>query len=305
MSSKHNSEYRLGTMYAIGAYAFWGFVPIYWKWFHHIPSAEVLSQRIIWAFAFYITLVYYREKDVFSWVKLFKAKETGYYIAIASFLLACNWMIYIWAVNHDHVVDASLGYFITPIVNVLMGKLLLGESLTKLKKISVILATAGVTLLILHSGQFPWIASLIAFTFSIYGFTRKRIIANVFHISAAEAFVLLVPATIGAIYYRSSAIETLTPSRLTLFMSAGIVTALPLLMFSTAAQRLPLSALGFLQFIAPTIQFLLATIIYDEPISSNSLMSFTFIWLGCGIFAWDAIKQNKMHHDPSAVVTLK
>ncbi|MES2855151.1 MAG: EamA family transporter RarD [Bdellovibrionota bacterium] len=298
-----------GTMYALGAYTLWGFFPIYWKFLTAFSSLELIAHRLIWAFVFYLFLsAYQANKDLkltgkdsdwaasfTRWIQIYKNPKLGGPVLIASVLLTTNWLLYIYAVNSGQVVEASLGYFITPLFNVLTGWLVLRESLSRARWVSLALAATGVSMLAIQADHFPWIALSLATTFSLYGLIRKRLLVSVFDASTAETASLVVPAAIFVIYSRFFAVGShdATTTEFTLLALSGVVTGLPLIWFAQAAIRLPLSRLGFFQYIAPTIQFLLGVFIYNEAFSTAKLWSFAFIWLALGVFSWETLRRTK------------
>ncbi|HVK62289.1 MAG TPA: EamA family transporter RarD [Bdellovibrionales bacterium] len=288
-----------GTLYALGAYTLWGFFPIYWKFLTAFSSLELIAHRLIWAFLFYLFLSWHYSKasgrqSLTRWIDIFRNRETGFAVMAASVLLTTNWLLYIYAVNSGQVVEASLGYFITPLFNVLTGWLVLRETLSRTRWISIALAAIGVSMLAFQADHFPWIALSLATTFSLYGLIRKRLKVSVFDASTAETATLVVPAAIFVIYSRFFAPghHDATHFEFTLLALSGVVTGLPLIWFAQAAIRLPLSKLGFFQYIAPTIQFLLGVFIYNEPFSSTKLWSFAFIWLALAVFSWETLRRN-------------
>lgn len=304
MNSNETKVDNSGTLYALGAYTLWGIFPIYWKFLIAFSALELIAHRLIWAFFFYLFLSWYyaRASDdstshrvrLTRWLQLFTDPQTRLRILAASVLLTSNWLLYIYAVNSGQVVEASLGYFITPLLNVLTGWLVLRESLTPMRWLSLALAASGVALLALQADHFPIFALSIAITFSAYGLIRKRLKVSVFDASTAETATLLIPAIIFVVYsrYFAPGAHDATPFEFTLLAMSGFVTGLPLIWFAQAAIRLPLSRLGFFQYIAPTIQFLLGVFAYGEPFSSTKLWSFALIWLALGVFSWETLRQK-------------
>lgn len=284
---------KSGTLFALGAYSLWGLFPIYWKWLGHFSSLEILAERMVWSFLFYWMLTLWREKHGLAWIKLFVHRSTRQPIILASLLIACNWVIFIWAVNNGYVLETSLGYFLTPLLNVLIGRVALKEQLSRARWVAIGFATLGVVVMTLQAERFPWISLVLGGTFAIYGLIRKRLEVSVFQVSTAETFVLFLPAVIAAFYFRSVATSTATLMDWTLFIGSGIVTGLPLFWFANAARRLPLSTLGFFQYIAPTIQFLLAVFIYHEPFALPRFTAFVLIWSALGIFTWESVKKRR------------
>lgn len=289
------TEGATGALYALGAFLAWGLFPIYWKWLGAFPAVELIAHRLVFAFIFYWLLTIRNGATRFAWLDLFRDHKQGLAIIAATVLLTANWLLYVWAVNSGHVVDASLGYFITPLLNVLSGFLILKERLTRARWIAISLAAIGVLYLAIQGGTFPWIATSIALTFSTYGLIRKRLKANVFDTSTAETGVLVVPALLYVIYQRffDAAAHQATMPEVGLLLVSGVITGLPLIWFAQAARRLPLSSLAFFQYIAPSIQFLLGVVAYHEPFDSTKLQAFLFIWTALAIFSWDSFRSQR------------
>lgn len=269
-----------GYLAALSAYVFWGFTPIFWKLLIQVPAIEILAHRVIWSFPFLLWLVYRRgEWQVLR--KLVQNPRRALPYVISGALLAVNWYTYIWAVNNSYIVEASLGYFINPLVNVLLGMIFLKERLRSVQWLALLTAFAGVGYLAFSYGQIPWISLILATTFSLYGLLRKTGKLNALDGLTVEMAALIVPALIllGAL------VPTAHPSPLDhpagIYMGlilTGAVTALPLLWFAYGARRITLSALGFMQYIAPTMQFLLGVFLYNEVFTRQKFIGFAFIW---------------------------
>jgi chloramphenicol-sensitive protein RarD len=285
-----------GYLAAFTAYLFWGLSPIYWKIIASVPAIEIVSLRIIWAVPF-LLLVLFRRRD-FSVIRLFWQspwKYKGY--LLTPFLLATNWLVWIWSVSNGYVVDASLGYFINPLLNVVMGVLLLHERLRRVQWFSLILALTGVLYLTLNYGQFPWIALTLAGTFALYGFIRKTAALGAVNGLTVEISVLLIPSIALVIFLNHNGI--LTFSSLSLDMHGwlsltGVITVFPLTLFAYGARKIPYSTLGFIQYIAPTLQFLLGVYLYKENFSVDKLIGFTFIWLALILYSSENLYFHKI-----------
>jgi len=276
-----------GIWYAIGAYTLWGLFPIYWKWLQHVPALQVLGHRILWSFLLLImVMLVSRQWSAFR-KRALTMRVFPIYLASA-LLLALNWLTYIWAINAGFVVESSLGYFINPLLSVLLGVIFLRERLRPLQWLPVGLAAVGVLYLALVYGSLPWIALTLAFTFGFYGLVKKTAPLGSLYGLALETGILFLPA-LGYLlltgisgqgaFLRSGAVSDL------LLVGAGLVTTIPLLMFASAAQRIPLSLVGILQYIAPTLQFLLGVLVYREPFSPARLTGFGIVWLALVIYA--------------------
>ena len=290
------TETQKGAIHAGFSYLLWGLLPIYWKLLDNVNAKEILASRVLWSFIFMIFILFLTKKLglFFQTIKGFaKNKKQMYALTIASLLISVNWFIYIWAVNSGHMIEASLGYYINPLISILLGMIVLKEKLTVYQYISFILAAIGVLIISISHGQFPWIAISLAISFGVYGLAKKLIIVD-----SAVGLTLetLVVAPVAVIYIVFSFIQG-THSFLTagiqtdlLLIGAGAVTAVPLLYFAKGAQKIPLSLLGFLQFIAPTLTLLLGVFVYNEHFSNIQLLSFMFIWLAVTIYSLSKTK---------------
>lgn len=280
-------------MYALLAYGAWGLSPIFWKELTHLPVELVLAQRVIWAaLVFYVLL---RWTGGAKGLGRAMVSRSALVLFATAVLLVTNWFIYLLAVNTDRILDASLGYFINPLLNVVLGMLVLGERLRAGQWIAVALAFAGVLRLATAADRFPWIALALAGSFGLYGLLRKTAPQNAllgsnietgFMIPFALTFLLLPNA--GA-----QAMRGLEPLDWALLVGTGLQTALPLLWFSSAARLLPLSTLGFFQYIAPSLQFLLAVFWFGEPFDSVKLQSFGLIWAALAVFSLEADRNRR------------
>ncbi|GAB6158730.1 EamA family transporter RarD [Desulfotomaculum varum] len=291
MKKLQPAENRQGIAFALGAYLLWGILPAYWKLVQHVPSSEVLAHRIVWSFIFMLVILLAGSKwrafrEELAEIKNNPKKCLG--VIAASLLITANWFIYIWAVNRDRIIETSLGYYINPLVSVLLGILVLKERLSFWQTVSFLLALLGVLNMTFHFGAVPWVALTLAISFALYGLIKKVI--NIGAITGITIETLLIsPFTLlylihlhltGAGSFRFS-----SPGLAALLIGAGIVTALPLILFAKGANRLPLSILGFLQYLAPTIALLLGVFIYHESFTRVHLISFSFIWAALLIFS--------------------
>ena len=274
-----------GILYGIGAYALWGFFPIYWKLLHHVPALQLLSHRIGWSFVMLMAVVFVTRQWADFRSKL-NARTLGIYF-IAAILIGVNWLTYVWAVNAGFIVETSLGYFINPLLSVLLGVIILREKLRPAQWIPLGLAAAGVIYLTVVYGKLPWIALTLAFSFGVYGLVKKLAPLGSLYGLTLETGILFLPALIYLLTMEANGsgafLHTGTNSDL-LMIGAGIATTVPLLMFASAAQRIPLSTVGLLQYIAPTIQFLLGVFVYKEAFDFNHLIGFSVVWLALVIF---------------------
>lgn len=275
-----------GYWYAIGAYGVWGLLPIYWKWLHQIPVLELLSHRIVWSFLFLLAVVLIARQWQSFRATAFQPRVLRVY-AVAAALIGLNWLTYVWAINAGHVIETSLGYFINPLLSVLLGVALLGERLRRSQWAAVGLAAAGVAYLTLSYGSPPWIAFTLAVSFAIYGWVKKTAPLNSLHGLTLETGLLLAPALLYLVSTESGGQAAFGRTSLltdSLLVGAGLMTTIPLLMFAAAAQRIPLSVVGLFQYIAPTLQFLLGVLVYKEPFTSAQFVGFALVWLALIIF---------------------
>lgn len=281
---------QAGIIYTAFSYFLWGILPIYWKWLNHVSAYEILANRIFWSFWFMLLFLFVskRWKDFSLYLKTSLTKKKQLFaLLLASFLISMNWFIYIWAVNTNQMVEASLGYYINPLVSVLLGVFILKESLSKAQMVSFGLAAVGVLILTISYGEFPWIAIGLAFSFGLYGLAKKLIQVES---SIGLTLETMTIAPVSLLYlgymYNEGSMSLFHVSLGTdlLLMGAGAVTAIPLLFFSKGAQQIPLYMVGFLQYIAPTLTLILGIWVYNETFSFTHLISFMFIWLALTIF---------------------
>lgn len=275
------SRRNQGIVFSTLTYIIWGFLPIYWKFLDHVSAGEILGMRILWAFIFMLVVILISRKwhEFIKETKVvLKNRRRLLGITLASIIISLNWLTYIWAVNNGYVLEASLGYYINPLISILLGILILKESVTTLQIISFCLAGLGVLYLTFSYGVFPWISLVLALTFAFYGLLKKTVqISEVFGLTIET--MILAPF---ALLYLSLAPQTdyrgiFSPTTL-LFIGAGVVTAVPLLLFAYGARRIPMSMLGFLQYISPTIMLLLGVFLFKETFSKSHLISFVMIW---------------------------
>jgi chloramphenicol-sensitive protein RarD len=274
-----------GILAGIGAYFLWGFFPIYFKLLHSIPALQIVAHRLIWSLVF-LALVVTLRRDWPGMKKGLKPR-TLLVTLLAACLLTVNWLIYIYGVNSGYILEASLGYFINPLVNVLLGVVFLREKLSLGKWIPVGLASAGVLYLTLSYGQLPWIALALAFSFGFYGLIKKLSPLDSLHGLTMETAILLVPAVGYLVFMENQGAGSFGHGVLLdnlLLAFAGVITAIPLLLFSFAARSIQLSTLGLLQYIAPTIQFFIGVFLYGEAFTPQRVVGFGIIWLALALF---------------------
>jgi chloramphenicol-sensitive protein RarD len=278
-------------LYAAGAYALWGLFPIYFKTLQQIPPLEILAHRMLWSLAFILILLTSRRQWAWLGAVLKKPKVLAGFSASA-LLLAGNWLIYIWAVNNGHVVESSLGYFINPLLNVLIGSLVLRERLRPVQWAAVAIAACGVGWLTWHAGSLPWIALSLASTFAFYGLLRKTASLGPLEGLALETMVLFPLALCYMAYLlvHEEAVFTAAPSATQWLLAlSGPLTAIPLLLFAAGARRISFSLLGLLQYIGPSLQLCLAIWLYREPFDTVRLTGFLIIWSALAIFSLESL----------------
>jgi len=288
------SQQIRGVLFALAAFAAWGFLPAYWKQMQAVSAFEILCHRIVWCCIFLAVIISLQKRwrEVCGIVKT-PAKLRG--LILSGFLIGLNWFVFIWAVNSGRVVETSLGYYINPMINVLIGYLLLGEKLSRFQCLAVFFAMAGVIYSLVAYGALPMFALTLATTFAFYGYSRKKIQAAPIPGLLIETMVLFVPALAYIIFRMIFAGSCfLVNLELTLWMiGAGVVTSLPLLWFAIAAKTLNLSTIGILQYLSPSISFILGVFIYKEAFSYHHLITFGCIWIGVFLYVWESLMKNK------------
>ncbi|MFD8973464.1 MULTISPECIES: EamA family transporter RarD [unclassified Streptomyces] len=289
---KTESEGRAGLLYGIGAYGMWGLVPLFWPLLKPAGAVEILAHRMVWSLVFVgLALLALRR---WSWIpELARSPRKLALITVAAAVISVNWGLYIWSVNAGKVVEASLGYFINPLVTIALGVLVLKERLRPAQWAAVGVGFAAVLVLAIGYGQPPWISLTLAFSFAIYGLVKKKLNLGGLESLAAETAVLFLPAlgyliwlgTRGALAFGSEG-----AGHAALLASTGIVTAVPLVCFGAAAIRVPLSTLGLLQYLAPTFQFLLGVLYFHEAMPPERWAGFSLVWLALTLLTWDALR---------------
>lgn len=279
-----------GTFYALAAYGAWGFVPLFWRTLKDVPALEIMAHRVVWSLIFFLGVISVRGQ-MGAFLRVARARSGRRIYAATALLIGANWLIYIHAVNSGHVLESSLGYFINPFVNVCLGLTFLKERLRPAQWASVALAATGVAYLTYRLEALPWIAFSLAITFGFYGLLRKRAPLPSLQGSGLESTVLLAPALcyLGWLAWTDDgAFAHASAGTWTLLACGGVVTALPLLWFSEAAKRMPLTTLGFFQYISPTLQLMCAVFIFGETFTAAHAMSFGLIWSALLLFTLDA-----------------
>jgi chloramphenicol-sensitive protein RarD len=276
---------RAGFAYALSAYAIWGFIPIYFHWLASVPPLTILYHRIIWSALFLAVVVTARKEWKLIWPVVL-IRRNFLLLAVGAVLIATNWLLFIYAVGTKQLLQASLGYFINPLLSIALGMIFLRERLRGWQWLAVAIAITAVLNLSLRGTGFPWLALSLAVSFAFYGLTRKAVNLNSLHGLMIESAILVPLAAFMIGSGRSAAVSPQTFGALSL---SGVITAVPLLCFGAALLRLPLSTMGFLQYVGPTLQFLVATCLFREPLDAAKLGSFGLCWLAIGIYVLDSV----------------
>lgn len=287
---------RKGLAITAGTFFLWGVVPLYWHLLKAVPSLQIIAHRIVWSAV--LVLGWLLLKNGPSWWRQISAQPRALpLLGISSLLIAFNWGLYIWAVNAGHVVETSLGYFINPLINVVLGVLVLRERLSPAQWVAVALALLGVAWLTLQSGSPPWIALGLAFSFGLYGLVRKLISVDPVAGLGVESAYLVLPALAfvvwGELGHGGGFVHGFGWKNDLLLVFGGVVTAVPLIGFAYGVRRIPLSIVGLLQYIAPTIQLLIGVLVFKEAFGPERMIGFAAIWLGLLIFASDGLWRSR------------
>jgi len=294
-----NEKKSTGIIYAVAAYALWGILPIYWKLINSVFSIEILSNRIVWAFVFTVVIIVVT-KQWEELKRIAKDRKQMFYISIASILIAFNWGLYIWAVNSDKIVDSSLGYYINPLFSVALGVVIFKEKLSYWQKVALSIAFIGVIIKTLQYGKIPWISLGLAISFALYGAVKKYVRASSI-VGLTLETTMLTPVAVAYIALRQfsgvGAFEREGVVVILLLIGSGVVTAVPLLLFASGAKRLPMSVLGFTQYISPTISLLIGIFVYHEDFTAVDMAGFGFIWLALAIYSVSQMSLAKSPKD--------
>lgn len=289
-----------GILNGIAAYAMWGVFPIYWKLLHEVPALQVIGHRISWSFILLIVFILVTRQWTDFRSAALTAKTFGIY-SVAGVLLTINWLVYVWGVNAGFIVETSLGYFINPLISVLLGVIFLHERLRPTQWIPVALATTGVTYLTISYGRLPWIALSLAFSFGFYGFVKKLAPLGSLYGLTLETGIVFPLAIIYLVFVHFTGTAAFLhegrPIDI-LLIGAGVVTTIPLLMFASAARQIPLTIVGLLQYIAPTMQFLIGVFLYKEPFDRSHLIGFGIVWIALVIFWVENFMANRIPVEP-------
>ncbi|MDR2088192.1 MAG: EamA family transporter RarD [Clostridiales Family XIII bacterium] len=289
-----NNERTRGTAAAFGAYVIWGFLVLYWKLIEDLPSLDIICHRIVWTPAFMLLLFLAFGK----WRRVF-ADELGgllgkpsqaLLLLAASLLISLNWLTYLYAVNHGHVAEASLGYFINPLLNFVLSFIFLRERLSRAGAAACVFALVGVVTVGVQAGVIPWISLTLALTFSVYGLIKVRINLRSYTSLTMETLLMLPPALVYLLGFAEAGFMEYGAKENALVIGAGIATAVPLLLFAEAVPKISYISIGFIQYVSPSITFLLSVFLFREPIPPMKLFGFCFIWVGILIFCFDTVR---------------
>ncbi|MEQ8456276.1 MAG: EamA family transporter RarD [Sandaracinaceae bacterium] len=292
MSEPDSSSVKSGAVMAVVAYSLWGLLPIYWKLLGAVPAIEVLTHRIVWSLGFIAVLLFARR----GWRRtlgFLRDRETRGAMLLSTALIATNWFIFIWAVSADRVTEASLGYYINPLLNVALARVFLGERLRPLQGVAVALAAIGVVTLTVMRGELPWVSVVLAVSFALYGLVRKRTPVGAVEGLAIETG-LVTPLAIGYLLLLSPPLGhlvTADPVTVGLLVGAGVITAVPLLAFAGAARRLRYTTLGMIQYLAPTLQLGCAVLLYGEAFTQAHAITFGLIWIAVLLYVIDMLRR--------------
>ena len=296
MPGSTSASHRTGLYATALAFVMWGFFPLYWKLLVQVPAIQIMAHRLVWCAVFVCGYLFATRG--LAWVRAFKGQHKLLRtLTLTGLMIALNWGLYIWAVNNGHVIESSLGYFITPLVNVLMGVIVLKERLSTGQKIAFSLAAAGVVWLTIGYGKLPWIALTLAFSFGGYGLLRKITAVDSISGLAVESLILFPVMAALLIYWQLSGHGHLGHDgalTTTLLMLGGLVTAVPLILFAIGAKRIPLATVGLLQYIGPTIQFLCGLLFFHEQFDGTRAAGFIIIWAGCAVYLAESLWRARM-----------
>lgn len=287
---------KQGLFAAAGAYLLWGLFPIYWRLLQDVPSAQIMAHRIVWCVTF--VCGYLMLRDGLGWLRRLSRRVLGM-LCLSSLLIACNWWLYIWAVNTGHIVEASLGYFINPLVSVLFGVVALDERLRPGQWLAIAVAAVGVIYLTTQAGHVPWIALVLACSFGGYGLVRKLAPVSAIEGLGIESGLLLLPALAWLLWSEWSGTGRFGHESLShdaLLIAGGAITAVPLVLFAYGARRVPLSSIGILQYLAPSLQLACGVLLFDEPFTTVHQLGFGCIWLALLIYAAEGIYRSTRRH---------
>ena len=295
--SASSDQSKQGLIFGFTAYFIWGLAPVFFKLLQEIPTYEIIAHRIIWSLVLLVVIISVSR----NWqgvMVIFSRPKTLMGLLLTSILVCSNWTIFIWAINHDHILESSLGYFICPLTSIFLVVIFLKERFRPLQWLALVLAAAGVMIQLWVFGSLPTVALGLALTFSLYGFFRKKIGVDAMAGLFFETLILL-PFAFAYLYFEGSSSSSVFNNGMKLnilLMTCGAITTIPLLFFNAAAIRIKLSVMGLLQYCGPIMTFLLAVFVYHEPMGVDKWVTFSFIWAGVVLFVWDSIHFNRQQH---------
>ncbi|MBU2512707.1 EamA family transporter RarD [bacterium] len=306
LKADKNKTALIGITSAISAYLIWGLSPIYWKELHNLPALEIITHRIVWSFLllFILILVFKQGREFFLVIRNPKMMMI---MLVTSIVISVNWWVYIWSVNNGLIIQASLGYYINPLVNVLLGMIFLKERLRRFQLFAVILAVIGVSYLVIFYKTFPWVSLTLAFSFGFYALIRKIVVISSLVGLTIETLILSIPAVSYLLYLNSQGHGSFKEVSLQLdlmLIGAALVTALPLLLFNLAGKRLMLATLGFIQYLAPTCMFLIGIFLWGEVIVTAQIICFIFIWAALILYSADSVLSYRLQTKKSKSLEL-
>ncbi len=289
--SSNNSDALKGRIYIILLFVVWGFLPLYWKLLNQVPADEILAHRILWSFVLVIGILYFNKK-LYALKEIVSNKRELKLLFCSTLFITINWFIYIWAVNSGHVIETSMGYYMNPLITIALSMIFLKEKLNKWQVISIIFATIGVGILTIQYGEFPWIAISLACSFALYGLFKKLVNVDSI-VGLAFETLLITPIALLYIVFKQArgvgALGVIPMGTTVLLICTGVATAIPLIWFARATKMVPLSTIGFTQYVSPTIMFFLGIFVFKEEFTTVHFISFGFIWTGLIIYSLSQI----------------
>ncbi|MBO9483708.1 EamA family transporter RarD [Salinisphaera sp. G21_0] len=294
-----NAGVHSGLTFAVGAFALWGLIPIYFKIVEQVSPLEVLAHRVFWSSLLLVCFLSFRHK-LKGILEIIKSPRILGWLVLSSLFIAGNWLCFIWGVTNDRILETSLGYYINPLISVFFGYCFLGERLTRYQMLAVFIAAAAVSMQMFLLGKLPWVAFVLAVCFGFYGLIRKRINVDATSGLAIETLLLMPPAAFYFLWLINNDLHAFRfsdPDTSLLLALSGFVTTIPLVLFNMAAQKLSLTVLGIMQYLAPSISFLVGVTIYNEPLGVVQMATFALIWLALAIFTLDGLFRHKRQRE--------
>jgi chloramphenicol-sensitive protein RarD len=286
---------RSGYLLGFSAWAMWGFFPLYWPLLEPSTATEILAHRIVWSLVVIAVVVVVAKRRA-RVIATFAVRRTRLFLIAAAFLITANWGTYIWGVNNGHVVETSLGYFINPLVSVMLGVLVFDERMRRLQWVAIGLAAVAVLVLTVNYGRPPWVALILAFSFALYGLVKKKAHAGAVESLAVETAVMTPLSLAYIAFLGATGASSFGPAgfwHAVLMIGTGVLTVVPLLCFSAAATRIPLSTLGLMQYVTPTLQFTLGVVVFNEPMPTVRWVGFAIIWAALALFTADVLRHRR------------